>query len=144
MDVLTHFPERLHPGKTVYVGNSHEPIRIQAVRGHDRELLLRFTGMNTPEEVGRLRNEIVYVKTSELPPLPEGEYYHHQLMGLKVVDEAGEVLGVLADILETKANDVYVVKSPDGKEVLFPAVEEVIQQVDLEKGEIKIRPQEWR
>lgn len=144
MDVLTHFPERLHPGKIVYLGDTREPLRIQNVRGRHRELLLRFAGMATPEEVGRLRNEIIYVKTSELPDLPEGEYYHHQLMGLKVVDETGQTLGTLANILETKANDVYVVKGADGKELLLPAVEEVVQDVDLEKGEIRVRPQEWR
>ncbi|NLG97926.1 MAG: 16S rRNA processing protein RimM [Chloroflexi bacterium] len=143
MDILTQFPERLHPGKVVYLSDTREPLQIQSVRRRHKELLLRFAGIATPEEAGRLRNKIIYVKTSELPDLPEGEYYHHQLMGLKVVDETGQMLGTLESILETKANDVYVVIGVDGKELLLPAVEEVVQDVDLEKGEIRVRPQEW-
>ncbi len=143
MDVLTDFPERLHSGRVVYAGENHEPLRIASVRGHDKELIIRFAGFATPEEVGRLRNAILYVKASELPKLPEGEYYHHELLGLSVLDEAGQVLGKLENILETGANDVYVVETPDGKEILLPAVEEVILSVDLDRQEMRVRPPEW-
>jgi len=143
MDVLTGFPERLLAGKTVLVGDSHEPLRLASVRDHNRERIVRFSGINTPEEVGRLRNLLVFVKASELPELPEGEYYHHQLLGLSVVDESGKTLGELTDILETGANDVYVVKTQDGKELLLPAVDEVILAVELERGEIRVRLQDW-
>ncbi len=143
MDVLTDFPERLKPGKIVYIGNAHEPVKITGVRGHDRELIIHLDGLDTPEATARFRNAMVYVKASELPELPEGEYYHHQLLGLAVVDEAGQPLGELTDILETGANDVYVVKASDGKELLLPAVEDVILDVNLEKHEIRARPPEW-
>ncbi len=143
MDVLTDFPERLRTGRTVYVGESHDPVRIVSVRGHDKELIIRFAGIATPEEAGRFRNAVLYVKASELPELPEGEYYHHQLLGLSVVDESGQVLGKLVNILETGANDVYMVETPAGKEILLPAVEEVILAVDLEHHEMRVRPPEW-
>jgi 16S rRNA processing protein RimM len=144
MDVMTDFPERLRTGRTVYVGDTHEPLRIASMRGHNRELIMRFDGFANPEEVGRLRNALVFVKADELPKLPEGEYYHHQLLGLAVVDEAGQPLGTLAEILETGANDIYLVKTPDGKELLLPVIEEVILSVDLERGEMVVRPPEWR
>lgn len=144
MSVVTDFPERLRPGKTLYVGEAHEPVKLLGVRAHDRDLIVRFAGFDTPEEVGRLRNMDVFVEVSELPRLPEGQYYHHQLLGLVAVDEAGTRLGELTDILETGANDVYVVKNPDGKELLLPAIEEVILDVDLEKREIRVRPPEWQ
>jgi len=143
MDILTDFPERLRKGKTVFVGDAHEPMRIENLRGHDRELIIHFEGITTPEEVVRLRNAHVFVKTSELPRLPEGEFYHHQLIGLTVVDEAHKTLGTFDSILETGANDVYVVKTPEGKDLLFPAIEEVVLGVDLEKREMTVRPPEW-
>jgi 16S rRNA processing protein RimM len=143
MDVLTDFPERLYPGKTVYVGETHEPIRIEGVRGHNRELIVHMTGLDSPEAAGRYRNAILYVKSSELPKLPEGEYYHHQLLGLTAINEAGEELGRLTDILETGANDVYLVKTLDGNELLLPAVDEVILEVDLEHHQIRVRPPEY-
>lgn len=143
MDVLTDFPRRLRAGKTVYIGDAHESIRLAGVRGHDQALIVRFPGIDTPEDVGRFRNAMVFVKAAELPKLPEGEYYHHQLLGLSVVDEAGQPLGVLTEILETGANDVYVVKSADGKETLLPAIEEIILEVNLDRGEMRARPPEW-
>ncbi len=143
MDVLTDFPERLGPGKIVYVGDTHEPKRIAGVRGHDRELIVHLSGLDTPEAAAPFRNALVFVKAGELPDLPEGEYYHHQLLGLAVVDESGRELGRLDQILETGANDVYLVKTPEGKELLLPAVEEVILEVDLERNQIRVRPPEW-
>ncbi len=143
MDVLTDFPERLRPGKIIYVGETHEPVKIQGLRGHDQALIIHLADLDSPEAAAKYRNAMVYVKASELPRLPEGEYYHHELLGLSVVNEAGEELGQLADILETGANDVYLVKTPAGKEILLPAVEEVILEVDLERHQIRVRPPEW-
>ncbi|MBE0696179.1 MAG: 16S rRNA processing protein RimM [Anaerolineaceae bacterium] len=143
MDILTDFPERIRTGKKVYVGDEHEPLEIVSLRSHDRALLIRFAGFQTPEEVGRLRNQSVFSKAAELPQLPEGEYYHHQLLGLAVIDEQGKELGILEDILETGANDVYLVKSPAGKELLLPALEDVILDVNLERREMRVRPPDW-
>lgn len=143
MDVLTNFPERLRPGKIVYVGDAHEPIRLASVRGHDKAMIIGLSGVDSPEAVARFRNLLVYSKASELPELPEGEYYHHELIGLRVIDEAGQALGELTSILETGANDVYVIKTPVGKELLIPAVEDVVLEVNPERGEMRVRPPEW-
>jgi 16S rRNA processing protein RimM len=79
------------------------------------------------------------VPTADRPPLPEGEYYHHQLIGLKVVNEQGDVLGKVKEILATGANDVYIVRPEIGKEILIPAVDEFILAVNLERGELRVR-----
>jgi 16S rRNA processing protein RimM len=71
------------------------------------------------------------VSGADRPPLPEGEYYHHQLIGLAVQDERGLVLGVLTEILETGANDVYVVTAVGGNEILLPVIPGVVLDVDL-------------
>ncbi len=93
MEVITDFPERLQSGMTVFVGEDHQPQRIRSLRGHGRGLLLTFDGFTTPETVGALRNAMVYVPTADRPPLPEGEYYHHQLLGLRVVSDDGQRAG---------------------------------------------------
>lgn len=143
MDVLTDFPERLRVGKTLFAGPGYEPVRLAGIRGHDREKIVRLVGYDSPEAVGRFRNFILYIKADDLPLLPEGEYYHHELLGLRVVNEAGQELGRLDQILETGANDIYLVKTPENKELLLPAIEEVVLEIDIEQGIIRARPPEW-
>jgi 16S rRNA processing protein RimM len=138
MEVITDFPERIRQGKTLLIGESHQPMRVASRRVHAGNLLLAFDGIDTPEEVGRLRNQWVYVPTSDRPPLSEGEYYHHQLLGLRVSSDDGLELGCLTDILETGANDVYVVRSESGKEVLLPAIQSVILEIDLDKDRMLV------
>jgi len=85
----------------------------------------------------------VFVRTDTLPNLPEGQYYHHQLIGLQIVTEQGSRLGKLVEILETGSNDVYVISGEEGQEILLPALEGVILAVDLEKKEMRVQPPEW-
>ena len=143
MDVLTAYPERLRAGRKVYVGDQHEPVEIKSVRWHIPAMLVRLADCQTPEDTAVFRNKTVFVRVDELPALPEGEFYHHQLLGLSVINEGGEFLGVLEQILETGANDVYLVRRADGSELLLPAIEDVIVSVNLERKEIVARQQEW-
>jgi 16S rRNA processing protein RimM len=131
MDVHTDFPERLKTGITVFVGESYQPMVIASLRYHASGLLVRFRGIKSPEEAGLYRNTWVYVPAANRPELPEGEYYHHQLIGLNVVTDEGRDLGVLVDILETGANDVYVIRAVDGNEVLLPAIPPVVLEIKL-------------
>jgi 16S rRNA processing protein RimM len=133
MEVVTDFPERIKPGLTVFVGTKHSPVTISSVRDHNDGLLLGFEGLETPESVGRYRSQTVYIHTTDSPKLPKGQYYFHQIVGLKVVDDAGQELGRLTDILETGANDVYVVTSSNGQEHLLPAIKDVILDVNLKE-----------
>jgi 16S rRNA processing protein RimM len=138
MDVLTEFPERLKAGRKLYVGEKHQRITLVSSRRHANGLLVKIKGFNTPEEVGQFRNQRVYVKTADEPTLPEGQYYHHQLIGLQVVDESDSRLGELTEILVTGANDVYVVKDTSGRELLLPAIPTVILDVDLGRRLMKV------
>jgi 16S rRNA processing protein RimM len=143
MEVLTDFPERLSTRKSVYVGDDHLPLQVTRMRWKDRLMLFSFAGYNDCDQVNLLRNELVYVRRDELPPLPEGKYYHYQLLGLAVRDETGNQLGNLEEILETGANDVYVVRAEGKEDLLLPAIGDVILQVDLEVGVLVVRPPEW-
>ena len=138
MDLHTDFPERFRTGRKVYVGDEHKPITLASVRPYGENMLVRLRGVNTPEAAGQYRNTWLFIKTKDAPPLPEGQYYQYQLLGLKVVDEAGHPLGTLTEILETGANDVYVVKDEAGKEILLPSIPSVILDVQPEAGLIRV------
>lgn len=143
MEVLTGFPERLHPGKDVFVGDAHETVKIRSLRGHNKALLISFHGIFSPEEASRFRNALVFITAADLPDLPEGEYYHHELIGMTVSDEAGKVLGELVNVLETGANDVYEIKTPQGNELLLPAIADVVQEVNPNQQTMVVRLPEW-
>jgi len=143
MDVLTDFPERIHSGVDVFLGENHTATRLISIRRKDQQMLVKLAGVETPEQVAPFRNILVYQRSDTLPDLPDGSYYHHQLLGVNVSDESGKSLGVLAEILSTGANDVYVVRAEDGKELLFPAIESVILEINLERKEMIVRPQIW-
>lgn len=143
MEVLTGFPERLVPGRKVYIGEAHTSEVIRSVREFTQGVLIAFESAHTPETAREYTNQFVYVRSDELPPLPEGEYYHHQLLGLLVVDQDGNTIGRLVEIMETGANDVYVIENESGSELLLPATADVVLAVDLNAGQIRVNPPEW-
>lgn len=130
MDLHTDFPERMKKGRKVFIGEDHKPMTLTNVRPHQAGLLVKFEDVDTPEDAGLYRNQWVYVQTKDVP-LPEGRHYKHELLGLKVVNEADNLLGELVEILETGANDVYVVRDDAGKEILLPNIPSVILDLDI-------------
>ena len=138
LEILTDFPERLKPGIKVYLGESHEPVHIHSLRPAGKSLLVSFREYDQPEKTAIWRNQLMYVRADDRPLLPEGEYYHHQILGLSVY-EGGQLLGQITQILETGANDVYVVAMPSGKELLLPAIDPVIIAIDLQQGTMEVR-----
>ena len=137
MDLHTDFPERMKKGRKVFIGEGYKPMSLENVRPHANGLLVKLNGINTPEEAGLYRNQWVYIKKKDAQSLPEGQYYKHELYGLKVIDDHDNPLGELVEIIETGANDVYVVRDAAGKEILLPAIPSVI--LDLEPGRGFIR-----
>jgi 16S rRNA processing protein RimM len=133
MDLHTDFPERLRSGRKLFVGEDHKAMTLASVRPHAKGVLVRFKGIETSEEAGQLRNQWVYVKATDVPSLPEGKLYKHELFGFEVLDENGNSLGELVEIIETGANDVYVIKDANGRELLLPAIPSVILDLDRER-----------
>jgi 16S rRNA processing protein RimM len=138
MDLHTDFPERLHKGRKLFVGEEHKPMSLEGVRPHGNGVLIKFKTIETPEEAGQYRNQWVYAKTKDLPPLAEGQHYQHELLGINVVDEDGNPLGMLTEIMETGANAVYVVKNDVGKEILLPNIPSVILDLDFVRRLMKV------
>jgi 16S rRNA processing protein RimM len=102
-------------------------------------MLLGFEGIDTPEQAGKFRNQILSITASQAPVLPKGEYHHYELLGLEVIDPEGNTLGKLTEILVTGANDVYVVTEENGGELLLPAIPEVIQHIDMDSKKMEVR-----
>lgn len=140
MSVWTDFPERLQPGILLFVGKSYQPVHIKSVRGQTQDSLIAFDEFSNRDEIGQFRNQVVFVRTADLPPLADDEIYLHQLMGLQVVqDEDDAPLGMVAEILETGANHVFLVRRDGKKDILIPDIDPVIMDIDLQKGEIRVK-----
>ncbi|MGA9397301.1 MAG: ribosome maturation factor RimM [Anaerolineaceae bacterium] len=142
LEIWTDFPERIKAGNSLYLGDDRQEVIVTAVRGKNRLLLLSLQGYDVRESVNTLRNQIVYTQTANLPKLPPGQYYHHELVGLHVVDENDVEIGMIQDILVTGANDVLVL-SDHGKELLIPLIKDVVLSIDLTAGLVKVKPPNW-
>jgi 16S rRNA processing protein RimM len=139
MTVWTDFPERLKPGALVYVGSSYQAVSVRDVRWHRDDLLISFNEYPDREGVGVLRNQVVAVRTKDLPVLPDGELYLHQVLGMKVFeDSSNQLLGTIREIIETGANDVYVVRNDKGMELLLPAIDPVVLEIDIAANEMRV------
>ena len=105
-------------------------------------VLLHLEGYDTPEQAETLRNQILYLNREDVE-LEEGTYFIQDLIGLDVIDaDNGTAYGTLKDVLQTGANDVYVVQAEGGKELLIPAIPDVIVETNIEEHCMKIRPLE--
>jgi 16S rRNA processing protein RimM len=142
-EVLTDFPERLQKGKRLLVGDSQTPVIIEAARHHNSGLLFSIEGVADRETASRLTNQVAFVRADEIPQLDDDRYYHHELLGMTVVDETGNPLGIVGEILPTGANDVLVVVDANGNEQLLPMIDEVVKKIDQEKQELIVKPLEW-
>ena len=102
-------------------------------------MILRIEGSEDREAAEAFRGSELLIPMQSAEPLPEGVYYRWQILGLAVVELDGQHLGTVAEILETGANDVYIVRGDGPRELLLPAIESVILEVDLEQGRLLVR-----
>ncbi len=141
---LTDNPERFEPGATVWLAKpegDYAAFTIRSVGGHKGNLRVSLAGIDTVEEAGRCRGQEISVPESEVPPLPEGVYYHYQILGLEVYYYDGRLLGTVKEIFAAGEKDVYVVGGR-GKEYLIPVTEETVKEIDLKGGRILLNRME--
>jgi 16S rRNA processing protein RimM len=141
--ILTDDPHRFGLLGRVYVGQEDESPVARAIEGfrlHKGRALLRLEGCRDRNAAEALRGYLVQIPSEEALPLEEGEYYEHQILGLEVWTASGEHLGELVEIIYTGANDVYVVQPADatGKDILVPALENVVLDVDPDAGRLVV------
>lgn len=143
VELHTDFPARFAPGVTVRAGTELKPLKIAQVRDHKGHLLLKCPQVTDRTAAEALRGTWLFVREEEAVALEEGAYWIHDIIGLTVETEEGTVLGEVTDVLATGANDVYALQPADGvnqgRELLIPALAEVILAVDLVRGVMTVR-----
>lgn len=137
----TDRPEIFKKLKSICIGS--DTYRLKSGRPHKNVYILHVDGVDDRNAAELLVGKQVTVPFSKLPPRKEGEYYYFQLTGLKVNDDAGRPVGTLTEVLETGANNVYVVTGEDGKEILLPAIPSCILAIDIDKGTMTVSLPEW-
>ena len=138
---LTDIPGRFQHLHTIYLGPEHRPCTIESARAYKGEMmLLKLVGIDDANAAETLRGQHLFIPLSDLAELPADSYYQHDILGLAVCTLDQRVLGSIVEIIETGSNDVYVVKKPDGKEVLIPALKAVIKHIDLAQRVMLIDP----
>jgi len=137
--IITDFPaRRFRRGTSVLLKG--QPHLIQAARIQGGTVLLKLEDIADRDSAAALRGADVEVHTEDALSLPKGQFYWHQVIGLRVEDATShKPFGQITDIIETGANDVYVVKGPSG-EILVPAIKDVVKDIDPGAGRMLIQP----
>ena len=138
---IKHFaqsPDRFVPGALVFAGET--PLTVERSRQHKDYVVAKLRGFSDRREADSMRGAELTVESATLPPTADDSYYQFQLIGLTVVTGRAESLGTVTQVLETGANDVYVVDGADGRQILLPAVKDVILEVDLARGLMVVDP----
>ncbi len=134
---LTDFPERFASLHEVMAGD--ELLHIEHMKPQGKNILMRFREYAAREDAQRLTGRLLTVPRAQAAPLGEGEYYVFDIVGLAVYDEAGNELGIVENVLRTGSNDVYAVRSEDGREILIPALRKVVRTIDVPNGRMTVR-----
>lgn len=135
----TDFPERFLDTQEVELFQDKGPARrvtVESARFHGSNILIKLAGVNSPEEAARLANFLVAVGPDEVIDMDDG-YYHYELEGLEVFEPDGTPIGILQEVISNPAHEIYRIG-----EVLIPAVDEYILDIDLENNRmVAKRPQ---
>jgi len=119
-------------------GKGNVPLEIEHVKFFKNMVILKFKGVDTMNQVEPWRQKDLLIERGQAVKLDADENFIVDLIGLKVVTDEGKELGVMTDVMQTGANDVYCVKTADGREILLPAIKDCIRNVDLEKQEMLV------
>ena len=136
----TEDPDRFGKGLSLRMvtGKTERMVTVERARFFKNMVIVKFREFSSIEEVEKLRQAELYVSREDALPLEEGQYYLADLMDMQVTDEEGAVLGTLTDVIETGANDVYVVSREGRKDLLIPNIPSCIREVDIENGRMKV------
>ena len=145
MALTTDRPEKMAEIRRVYLDGSHEASRVTSfrLRGNDREGLVKLQGINDRNSAELLRGKTLQIRGNQLPPPEPEAFFHYQILGLHAFDEAGNELGTVTDIIDAGEVDVYVVTGSENNQLLFPALLDVVTDIDPASGRILVRPQQY-
>jgi 16S rRNA processing protein RimM len=131
--------ERFRTLKQVYLdtGKEHIELEVEGVKFFKQQAILKFKGFDNINDIEKYKGKDLLITRDNAVKLKEGEYFIFDLIGSKVVNEEGDTLGELTEIMTTGANDVYIVATPQGKELLLPYIKECILDIDATNKVIK-------
>ena len=142
----TDFEEqRFEKGTELLITRGNQVVKevtVESYRTHKNNLLVKFVGTDSIEEAEKLKNLQIKIDSDNIGELEENEFYFHEIIGCEVFDENGKSLGEISEILTPGANDVWVIKSQNGKEILIPYIEDVVKKIDVENKKIDIEVME--
>jgi 16S rRNA processing protein RimM len=142
--LTTDEPENLLNVNQLLVGEQRVPYTVESIRFHKGMALIAFEEIADVDAAEALRGSALRISGADVRPLAENEYYLYQVVGIEVRTESGEVIGTVTDVIETGANNVFVVTPTDGgKELLFPSIPDVVVDLKPTEGYLVIRPQSW-
>lgn len=135
-------PRRFEDLREVTLAGStgRRTLRVCSAAHMGRHYVLRLEGIATPEAAKSLLGLWLEIPQERLAPLPQGQYYTCDLLGIEVWSDEGTLLGTVSDILPTKANDVFVVRGRAGQEHLIPGTKEIVRLVDVPRRRMTVRP----
>jgi len=145
VEEITDNKERFSPGELVFIETDHydlKPLTIVHTRPHKNHQLITFEEVTTLSEAEALKGKYIKVKEEQLPSLKQGEYYIYQILNCEVYTMDNEFVGNVTNILKTGANDVWVITSEEGQEYLIPFIKDVVKEINVEEGKIKIEVME--
>ncbi len=119
-------------------GKEHRELEITSVKFFKNQVILKFKGIDDINDVEKYKKAPLFVTRENAVPLGENEYFVADLIGLNVTSDEGEELGVVDDVLQTGANDVYIIKKKGTEDLLLPAIKDCILDVDIEAGTMKV------
>jgi 16S rRNA processing protein RimM len=131
--ILTDFPERFARTRELLLGDPPVSRRVERQRVNGDTVLLKLAGIDDRTTAEQLRGALLSVPLEAAVELPPGAYFWHEIIGLRVEQRDGELVGRVVDVLATGSNDVYIVDTPRG-ELLLPAIKDVVLQIDRARG----------
>ena len=132
---LTDFPERFENLKTVFLEDDSK-MELEYVKFSNKFIIAKFKNINSRNDIEIFNGKLLMLNRSDIPSLPEGEYYNFDIIGLEVIDDKGSKLGKITEVLKTGSNDVYVVEGK--KQILVPALKKVVKEINLADGFMKV------
>lgn len=120
-------------------GKQKLPLEVEGCKFFKNQAILKFKGFDNINDIEKYKGSGLYVTRENAVPLEEGEFYIADIIDAKVYEADGSCLGILTDVLETGANDVYVVKMENGKELLIPAIPQCILDVNVEEPSVTVQ-----
>ncbi|MBQ3426383.1 MAG: ribosome maturation factor RimM [Clostridia bacterium] len=136
MDAAEDFEELTH----IYIKTRHELISatVAAVRYQKNNLIVKLREYDDINEIEQYKGCVLLAERSELPELEDGAHYIVDLIGLDVYTEEGEYVGVIADVFNTGANDIYDVKREGKRNLLLPVIDDVVKDIDMDTGRVTV------